>query len=259
MTTNRVIADLAVSVDTVKRARKAAEEHGLWDVVSKPSKGRPPAEGGAARAAEYRLTMPANWCSPALINDEKWCSPAPINDGKMVLASPENGAQIVENGAQTAPPSGIASGSSSEGRGARADKPLDVETVPEPDQPLDAETVPHPDDALPPEESSRNSEPANNGMTPWIRGPYGPRCHKHVNHPDPPKCPGCRDAREADEAEQAAAAERERTERRILADAKRGCGICCGTGQVEVDANTVARCPACSTPEARQRLIAKSA
>jgi hypothetical protein len=123
-------------------------------------------------------------------------------------------------------------------------------------EPLDAEAVPDPANVLPSEESSRNSETSSNEMASWVRGPYGPRCRKHVNHPDPPKCPGCRDAREA---EQAAAAERKRTERRILADAKRGCGICRGTDQVDVDANTVARCPACSTPEARQRLIAESA
>jgi hypothetical protein len=136
-----------------------------------------------------------------------------------------------------------------EGEKARAAEP----------EPLDVETVPDPDNAHPPEESSRNSETASNETAAWVRGPYGPRCRKHVNDPDPPKCPGCRDAREAEEAEQAAAAERERTERRILADAKRDCDTCYGTGQVDVDANTVARCPACSTPEARQRLIAKSA
>lgn len=135
-----------------------------------------------------------------------------------------------------------------EGARARADEPTD--------EPLDVEAVPDQANAPPPEEPSRKSEAASNEMALWIRGPYGPRCRKHANHPNPPKCARCGDAREA---EQAATAERERTERRILADAKRDCDMCDGTGQVDVDANTVARCPACSTPEARQRLIAESA
>ncbi|SLE60997.1 Uncharacterised protein [Mycobacteroides abscessus subsp. massiliense] len=107
---------------------------------------------------------------------------------------------------------------------------------------LDAEGVPDPANDLPAEKSPRNSETATSDMAPWVRGPYGPRCRKHVNHPDPPKCHGCRDAREADEAEQAAAADRSRVERQARRDAIADCPDCDEYGQIDHGEAGVANC-----------------
>ena len=109
-------------------------------------------------------------------------------------------------------------------------------------EPLDAEAVPDPANALPTEASPKASETATSKMAPWVRGPYGPRCRKHVNLPDPPKCHGCRNAREADEAEQAAAADRSRVERQARRDAIVDCPDCDEYGQIDHGEAGVANC-----------------
>ncbi|BDY26624.1 hypothetical protein [Mycolicibacterium mageritense] len=102
MSTDRVTAELGVSPETVKRARSAATQNGLWVVVSKPRRGRPRAEGGNARAAEYRLTAP-----------DKRVSGAPITGDKEVSDAPKLGQKRAKNGSVETTPSGSSSGSSS--------------------------------------------------------------------------------------------------------------------------------------------------
>ncbi len=107
MSTDRVMAELGVERDTVRRAPSAAARHGLWAVVSKPRRGRPPAEGGAARAAEYQLTMPDNERSTAPITPNNERSTAPITDDKERSTATKLALYSHEIGALERPPFGF--------------------------------------------------------------------------------------------------------------------------------------------------------
>lgn len=81
-----------------------------------------------------------------------------------------------------------------------------------------------------------------------------PRCAKHADpdrFPNPPDCPDCGEVRKRRDRLRA---ERERTERELIRQAREECTTCEGEGTIEITDNSVARCPECSTPEARQRL-----
>lgn len=51
--------------------------------------------------------------------------------------------------------------------------------------------------------------------------------------------------------------QRERDERELFARATADCTRCKGEGWIDINDNNRALCPACRTPEARQRLIAQ--
>lgn len=137
MSTSKVMAELGVSRDTVKRARKAAEVHGLWIVTRQPPRHRPPDnEPLSAWTTEYRLTMPVERSGAAephltgsgAAEPRKWCTAA----SEVVQPSPGSGA--AEH-----PQSVISSGNSS-GMSGAAHAPdlldqenyIDVEVVHEP-------------------------------------------------------------------------------------------------------------------------------
>ncbi|QOF30203.1 helix-turn-helix domain-containing protein [Mycobacteroides abscessus] len=172
----RVMDELGVSLDTVKRARRAAVDHGLW-VVTKP--GRACGKGDDKETTHYRLTMPVNGCSTAPIKDDltgavdgvNGCSRAPLM------------------GAEIAPSSGTSSGITS-GESRAREEPLDVTAVPEPSDALsqdhlldekkyiiDGQLVELDDDPEP---------------------PY--YCEKHRPYGTPDSCPGCKIARKNHEA-----------------------------------------------------------
>jgi len=177
----RIMDELGVSLDTVKRARRAAVECGLM-VVTKPA----PKGAGNTRTAEYRLTMPPiNGCATAPISGDKWVQ----HSAEMGAAQPINGCSTApEMGAEIAPPLGSSLGNPL-GRelGAPADdEPLDVTAVPDPGNALslqddlldqtniiDAEPVDEPHDPEPPE-----------------------FCDEHMPYGTGKRCPDCRIARE---------------------------------------------------------------
>ncbi|WP_131822577.1 helix-turn-helix domain-containing protein [Mycobacteroides chelonae] len=128
----RVMDELGVSLDTVKRARRAAIDYGLW-VVTKP--GRACGKGDDKETTHYRLTMPAVGASAAPSNDEtevlNGCSTAPIKDDLTGAVDGVNGCYRAPlMGAEIAPSSGISSGTSS-GESRAREEPLDVTAVPE--------------------------------------------------------------------------------------------------------------------------------
>lgn len=120
MSTDRVTTELDVSPETVKRARSTATKHGLWVVVSKPRRGRPRAEGGSGRVAEYRLTMPGKGVSTDQISDGNAVGSDPIADGNGVSDTRKLGQESSTIGSVETTPSGSSSGSSSVKRAARA-------------------------------------------------------------------------------------------------------------------------------------------
>ena len=120
---DRVVNELGVSPDTVKRARAAAVRHGFM-VATRPA----PRGAGNSKTTEYQLLMPVD-------NSVNRCSSAPISGEEIGAADGINrcsSAQLI--GAAECPPSVNASVNSS-GESARAredDEPLDVQAVPDP-------------------------------------------------------------------------------------------------------------------------------
>lgn len=74
---------------------------------------------------------------------------------------------------------------------------------------------------------------ANGKRPPWIRGPHGPRCRRHVNDPDPPGCRGCEKAREADKTEREAEQARQDEERARIRRAIDSCRDCDQYGRLD--------------------------
>lgn len=80
---------------------------------------------------------------------------------------------------------------------------------------------------------------ANGKRPPWIRGPHGPRCRRHINDPDPPGCRGCEKAREAEKAERDAEQARQDEERARIRRAIDSCRDCDQYGRLD----DLRRCP----------------
>ncbi|MDO2969554.1 helix-turn-helix domain-containing protein [Mycobacteroides abscessus] len=118
----RVMDELGVSLDTVKRARRAAIDHGLW-VVTKP--GRACGKGDDKETTHYRLTMPVNGCSTAPIKDDLTGAVDGVNG---CSRAPLMGAEIA--------PSSVLSSELSSGESRAREEPLDVTVVPEPSDAL---------------------------------------------------------------------------------------------------------------------------
>lgn len=185
----RVMDELGVSLDTVKRARRAAIDHGLW-VVTKP--GRACGKGDDKETTHYRLTMPAVGASAAPSNDEtevlNGCSTAPIKDDLTGAVDGVNGCYRAPlMGAEIAPSSGTSSGITS-GESRAREEPLDVTAVPEPSDALSRDQI--------------VSNTVIEGVL--VEGvldkhdidPEPPRyCEKHRPFGTSDSCPGCKIAR----------------------------------------------------------------
>lgn len=177
----RVMKELGVSPVTVKRARRAATQRGLW-VVTSPGR----ASGqGSGYTPHYRLTMPAVVASAVSINDEtagvNRVSTDPIND--------LTGSGQTFNRVSTDPlpglastPSSVLSSELSSGESRAREEPLDVAAVPEAH-------------ALPPRnllvENTIIGELVEPGADP--EPPY--YCEKHRPFGTPDSCPSCKIAR----------------------------------------------------------------
>lgn len=173
---NRVVAELGVSPDTVKRARNAAIKHGLMVVTRAAPRG-----AGNTKTAEYQLTLPAG--VQAVDSRVIGGSTAPISAGEIGAAEAGNRCKTTpEIGAAECHPS-VTFGSFFGGKRPPED-PRGIEDAPDP---------------LP----GNATGPAT--ATWWVMSTYGPRCRSHVDDPNPPKCGGCRDARNAAAAEAEAA------------------------------------------------------
>ncbi|MHA7661854.1 hypothetical protein [Mycolicibacterium sp. HS_4_1] len=83
------------------------------------------------------------------------------------------------------------------------------------DGPIDGEGAPAP--SLP-----TNQVPSRQ----TARGPYGPRCPKHIHDPNPPDCPGCRDARLAERDARLADEASQKTDRQSIRTAIDLCDDC---------------------------------
>lgn len=212
---NLVSDELAVSRDTVKRARKAAIDHGRM-VVTRPA----PRGAGNTKTAEYQLILPA--AAPVVDDLENGGSAAPISADQLGAADSTNSCKTApEIGAAEGHPSVLSSGSSSGEKRAR-EKSFGVEggLASDPGNELAPATL-----------SANRSEPATN----WVMGPFGPRCHRHENDRVPPRCGGCRDARDGAKAQ----AEAERTataaEKRAVRAEIDACTFCDHNGMTHGD------------------------
>lgn len=122
----RVMAELGVSLDTVKRARKAAVTEKLW-VVSSPA----PKGAGNTHTTEYRLVMPTpvNECTTAPISEEIDAVETQIGANDAV----NGGKSTPEIGAAEVPPlvtsSDSSLGSSSVAHGLEAGTDTELEQI----------------------------------------------------------------------------------------------------------------------------------
>lgn len=85
-----------------------------------------------------------------------------------------------------------------------------------------------------------------------------PRCSEHADphrFPTPPNCIPCKQIRKQREQEQHMTTQHKKDDRELLKRARLECAACKGTGHIDITDNSVARCPDCSTPAARQRII----
>ncbi|MDM2171517.1 Uncharacterised protein [Mycobacteroides abscessus subsp. abscessus] len=166
----KVMDELGVSLDTVKRARRAAVDHGLW-VVTKP--GRACGKGDDKETTHYRLTMPANGCSTAPIKDDLTGAADGVNG---CYRAPLMGAEI-------APSSGTSSGITS-GESRAREEPLDVTAVPEAS------------DALSQGDLVVSNTMIDGELVELDDDPEPPRyCEKHRPYGTSDSCPGCKIAR----------------------------------------------------------------
>ncbi|RIR89267.1 hypothetical protein [Mycobacteroides abscessus] len=166
----KVMDELGVSLDTVKRARRAAVDHGLW-VVTKL--GRACGKGDDKETTHYRLTMPVNGCSTAPIKDDLTGAADGVNGCSTALLT----------GAEIAPSLGT-SLELSLGESRAREEPLDVTAVPEPvsalsqDQSLQKTVI----------YDGQLVEPADDPEPPYY-------CEKHRPYGTSDSCPGCKIAR----------------------------------------------------------------
>ncbi|WP_407662494.1 helix-turn-helix domain-containing protein [Mycolicibacterium palauense] len=100
-----VAAEVAVSEDTVTRARRDGIEHGLW-VETRAARG---GRGGAGRTAEYRLVIPGKVRTDA---GDSWERSAAVPE-KVRTAAGKGPQESTEKVRTAADPSGISSGISS--------------------------------------------------------------------------------------------------------------------------------------------------